>query len=66
MIYIKNHILKNKDFQLSFEPVDVDDDSPLIVRIMADSSRAADVGPMACVAGTISQMSLDYLMGMDS
>ena len=63
---LKNHILKNKDFQLSFEPVDVDDDSPLIVRIMADSSRAADVGPMACVAGTISQMSLDYLMGMDS
>ena len=63
---LKNHILKNKDFQLSFEPVDVDDDSPLIVRTMADSSRAADVGPMACVAGTISQMSLDYLMGMGS
>ena len=63
---LKSYMLKNQDFLLSFEPVEVEEDSPLIVRTMADSSAAADVGPMACVAGTISQLCLNYLMDMDS
>lgn len=63
---LKNYILKNQDFLLSLEPIDADENLPLIVQTMIDSSCAADVGPMACVAGTISEMSLDYLIDMDS
>ena len=33
---------------------------------MYESSRIADVGPMACVAGTISQLSLEYLINKKS
>ena len=33
---------------------------------MIESSGIVDVGPMACVAGTISELSLDYLINIDS
>ena len=35
--------------------------SPIVLK-MYGSSKCADVGPMACVAGTISEMSLSYLI----
>ncbi len=63
---LKNYILKNEDFLLSLEPIRADEDLPLIVRTMVESSNIADVGPMACVAGTISEMSLDYLISNGS
>lgn len=60
---LKNHILKNNDFAVSLEPLKMPDgDLPDIVCRMYESSSIADVGPMACVAGTISEMSLDYLV----
>ena len=63
---LENYILKNEDFLLSLNPIETEDDLPLIVRKMVESSSIADVGPMACVAGTISELSLDYLIGNDS
>ena len=58
--------MKNEDFLLSLEPIKAEGDLPLIVRTMVESSDIADVGPMACVAGTISELSLNYLMDNDS
>ena len=63
---LENYILKNEDFLLSLDSIKTDDDLPLIVKTMIDSSAIADVGPMACVAGTISELSLDYLIANDS
>lgn len=63
---LKNYILKNQDFLLSIEPIKVEGDLPLIVGKMIESSSIADVGPMACVAGTISELSLNYLINIDS
>ncbi|MBQ2636086.1 MAG: UPF0280 family protein [Methanobrevibacter sp.] len=63
---LKNYISRNPDFLLSIEPIKVEGDLDLIVGKMIESSRIADVGPMACVAGTISELSLDYLIGLDS
>lgn len=64
---LKNYILRNEDFLLSMEPIKLDDDDlPLIVRRMHESSTLADVGPMACVAGTISELSLNYLISNGS
>ncbi|WP_407381617.1 UPF0280 family protein [Methanobrevibacter sp.] len=60
---LKKYILKNPDFRLSLEPVKIAyDDLPLIVERMYLSSICADVGPMASVAGTISELSLNYLI----
>ena len=60
---LKRYISLNRDFLLSLEPLKYNGENlPDIVLKMYESSTKADVGPMACVAGTISQMSLDYLI----
>ena len=64
---LKTYIAHNQDFLLSMNAIENDDeDLPAIVRKMYDSSFLADVGPMACVAGTISEMSLDFLIVSNS
>ena len=64
---LKTYIRKNKLFQLSLEPIKVNEDNlPAIIQKMYSSSDICDVGPMACVAGTISELSLDYLIENDS
>ena len=64
---LKNHILRNNDFLVSLEPLEMPDEKlPPILFKMYESSDFADVGPMACVAGTISEMSLDYLINQGS
>ena len=74
---LKNYIRENHDFLTSFEPVLVGEDNneskyhirksisskpPLIVKLMARAGRKAEVGPMAAVAGTISQLSMGYMI----
>ena len=64
---LKTYISKNQDFLLSIEPIEeYCENLPLIVNKMYESSIHADVGPMACVAGTISELSLNYLIDMNS
>lgn len=60
---LKRYISQNPDFLLSIEPLNCSGEnlSPIVLK-MYNSSAKADVGPMACVAGTISEMSLDYLI----
>ena len=60
---LKRYIAKNPDFLLSIEPLKYNKENLYeIVLKMYESSSKADVGPMACVAGTISEMSLDFLI----
>ena len=60
---LKRCITKNPDFLLSIEPLKYNKENlSEIVLKMYESSSKADVGPMACVAGTISEMSLDFLI----
>lgn len=64
---LKHHIAKNKDFQLSLEPVSSGEENlSEIIKRMYTASSYCDVGPMACVAGCISEMSLDYLISKKS
>jgi hypothetical protein len=64
---LKDYIIKNNEFSLAIEPLKIpDEDLSDIVFRMYESSAYADVGPMACVAGTISEMSLDYLIDRGS
>ena len=64
---LKNYITRNQDFLLSIEPLRLNEENlPLIIKTMHESSFKSDVGPMACVAGTISELSLNYLIENDS
>ena len=70
-IKLKNYINIHPEFLTSFEPVLVAvepnksinkiDEPPLIVKLMARAGRKGDVGPMAAVAGTISQLCMGFL-----
>jgi uncharacterized protein len=75
-IKLKNYIHIHPEFLTSFEPVLVDvehnksineikppiNEPPLIVKMMARAGRKGDVGPMAAVAGTISQLCMGFLV----
>jgi len=58
---LKSYIRMNPEFQTSLEPLKVGE-APLIVRMMVESASIAGVGPMAAVAGTLSQLTLNFLL----
>jgi hypothetical protein len=53
--FIESYISKHPDFLTSLAPIHDDDIAPPIVRDMLKASFAANVGPMASVAGAISE-----------
>ncbi len=75
-IKLKNYINIHPEFLTSFEPVLVTlensksingiesplNEPPLIVKLMSRAGRKGDVGPMAAVAGTISQLCMGFLV----
>lgn len=64
---LESYIAKNRDFQLSLEPIKHHEENlSKIVEKMYIASDYCDVGPMACVAGCISEMSLDYLISKNT
>lgn len=52
---IIDYIKINPEFQVSLKPLAFDEKAPLIIKSMLDSSIAAGVGPMAAIAGAISE-----------
>lgn len=52
---INNYISKEPKFLNSLEPLEVEINSPSIIKKMAESSKQAGVGPMASVAGAIAE-----------
>lgn len=52
---LETYIGAHPRFAESFVPVDVEPDAPEIVRAMAEAGFAAEVGPMAAVAGAVAE-----------
>lgn len=52
---IEGYIARDVDFKISFDPVAVKKGAPTIARDMADAAKLAGVGPMAAVAGAVSE-----------
>lgn len=52
---IENYIFKDKRFLTSLKPIVVELKSPAIIRKMGAAAKAANVGPMAAVAGAIAE-----------
>lgn len=53
---LERYISSHPFFAASFEPIAVEESAPLIVREMACAAVLAGVGPMAAVAGAMSQL----------
>ena len=58
---LKRYIFKHKDFLYSYKPLPVDEDAPLVVRMMQEVTEFIDVGPMAAVAGALADLVLEKL-----
>ncbi len=52
---LRKYISKHPDFKSSLKPITVKDDTPDIIKVMAESAAKAKVGPMAAVAGVIAE-----------
>jgi len=52
---IEAFLSKNPVFQKTFSPIDVPANAPDIIKRMADAAKLVGVGPMAAVAGAISE-----------
>ena len=53
---IEEYIWLHRDFLTSLEPVAASEDAPPIVKSMCEAAALAGVGPMAAVAGALSEM----------
>ena len=53
--YIESYIASVPDFLSALTPIRLSGPAPAIVRDMAAAARAADVGPMAAVAGAVAE-----------
>ncbi len=52
---LERYIERHPSFLTSLEPLPVGDDAPRIVKLMSESARKVGVGPMASVAGAITE-----------
>jgi ApbE superfamily uncharacterized protein (UPF0280 family) len=59
---LETYIQSNPLFIHSLKPVVVDDGCPAVVERMAQSSQAADVGPMAAVAGVLADLAVEAMV----
>ncbi len=50
---LEGYLSTDSFFQISYDPVQISDDAPEIVKHMADAALEANVGPMASVAASI-------------
>lgn len=56
------YIQRNPSFRYELKPIKVTRYAPRIVQKMAESSRIADVGPMASVAGAVADLGLESML----
>ena len=63
---LKKYILTHPSFLKSLSPVHGEKNLPKIVKLMIEASEICNVGPMAAIAGTISEISIDYLIDLGS
>jgi len=63
---LEQYIERDNSFLISLSPVQENDKMPAIAKEMCTASRMAGVGPMASVAGAISQYGVKKIIGLGS
>jgi hypothetical protein len=63
---IQTYIAENPGFKTSLEPMTVPDTAPPIIRNMGVAAHAAQVGPMAAVAGAVAEYTGRHLLSFSS
>jgi ApbE superfamily uncharacterized protein (UPF0280 family) len=63
---IQSYIRQHPDFETALSPMTVSNTAPLIIQNMAEAARAAQVGPMAAVAGAVAEYTGRHLLSFSS
>lgn len=58
---IESYIQQNRDFLEALKPIKIHESAPTIIREMAEAAERVNVGPMAAIAGAISERMCRYL-----
>jgi ApbE superfamily uncharacterized protein (UPF0280 family) len=61
IVLLESYITKHPRFLFSLSPVPIDN-TPDIVRLMGESSKKANVGPMAAVAGVLADLAVQEMV----
>ena len=59
---LEEYVRRNPKFLYSLKPVNVNEDSPTVVKLMAEASQKAGVGPMAAVAGVLADLAVEAML----
>ena len=62
---LKQYVFTRPHFRYTLRPIRVEPDAPLIVRLMADSTRSLSIGPMAAVAGALADLAVQSMLKFD-
>ena len=58
---MEKYLLSHPKFLHSLRPVNIEASVPRIVRIMAESTRSLNIGPMAAVAGALADLAVESM-----
>jgi ApbE superfamily uncharacterized protein (UPF0280 family) len=61
---LERYARKNPKFLYSLKPVEVDGDSPLVAKMMAEAAAKVGVGPMAAVAGALADLAVKEMISV--
>jgi len=60
--HIESFLKQNREFQDTMVPLEVDGDSPEVIRRMSNAAARFGVGPMAAVAGALADLCLEDML----
>ena len=60
---LETYIRLHSTFLDALQPIQVEPNSPLVVRLMADAGVKTNVGPMAAVAGALADLAVESMVG---
>jgi ApbE superfamily uncharacterized protein (UPF0280 family) len=59
---IEAYIVRQPNFRTTLQPLAIEAQAPLVIRLMSEAAARANVGPMAAVAGAIAQNTVEALV----
>ena len=62
---LEKYVFTRPNFRYTLRPIRVEPDAPHVVRIMVESTRSLNIGPMAAVAGALADLAVQSMLESD-
>jgi len=61
---LETYVARRPEFHFTLNPIQVEDNAPRVVKLMAQSTCPFDVGPMAAVAGVLADFAVEAMLNV--